>query len=131
MKSENPELRQFINNLSAKNKLLSGELRLLILNNLPNVIECVMDGALGYAPSSSVTFKIIYIAPKVNGVNLGLYYGAELATHYKIIKGNGKQMRHIKIKTSKDIQNPELKEIIIKAWQKADFFSMITKKKFD
>ena len=50
--------------------------------------------------------------PTKNHVNLGLNYGAELPDPKKLLEGTGKLFRHIKLRSTKDLQNKDLRNLL-------------------
>ena len=55
-----------------------------------------------------------YIIPHKNWINLGFYQGAHLPDPSELLEGTGKNMRHVKIRSLKEISNPAV-EALIKA----------------
>lgn len=91
------------------------KLREVILEIHPDAYEIIQ---LGYR---SITFAVgpkkmsdghTYIIPHKSWVNLGFYFGANLNDKTNILEGSGKNMRHIKIHSLKEINSKEIKELI-------------------
>lgn len=53
-----------------------------------------------------------YILPHSNWVNLGFYKGADLADPSKMLEGTGAKLRHIKIKSFDECDDPEIGKLI-------------------
>jgi hypothetical protein len=53
-----------------------------------------------------------YIGAYRAHVNLGFYYGAELADPLGLMEGTGKKLRHIKVKNSEEVGEPALRDIL-------------------
>ena len=53
-----------------------------------------------------------YIGAYRAHVNLGFYYGAELADPLGLMEGTGKKLRHIKVKNIEKVDQPALRDII-------------------
>ena len=53
-----------------------------------------------------------YILPHTNWVNLGFYKGADLIDPSKMLEGTGAKLRHIKIKTLVECDDPEITKLI-------------------
>ena len=62
---------------------------------------------------------VFHIAVYTKHVNLGFNDGARLPDPLGILKGAGKRIRHITIKTSEDVARPELRRYIRRARQLA------------
>ncbi len=58
-----------------------------------------------------------YIAPFKKHLNLGFMYGAHLPDPVNLLEGAGADLRHAKIRTAADLENPALRELIVKASQ--------------
>lgn len=53
-----------------------------------------------------------YILPHTNWVNLGFYKGADLADPSNMLEGTGAKLRHIKIKSFDECDDPEIGKLI-------------------
>lgn len=60
---------------------------------------------------------LCYIAPLKNGVNLGFYRGARLPDPDQLLGGTGKGLRHIKVRTAKDIRPAAFKKLVRAAYR--------------
>lgn len=58
-----------------------------------------------------------YIDPKKTRVNVGVHKGAYLPDMDNLLEGNGKDLRHVKIKDKKDIKVTALKKLIKSAYR--------------
>lgn len=63
--------------------------------------------------------RICYIAPQKNYVNLGFFFGANLPDPQHFLVGEGKRMRHIKVRSREDAGNPALEQLMKEAWKDA------------
>ena len=61
---------------------------------------CVADAAFGYVN----VFK--------RHVNVGFFRGAEIADPHRILEGNGKFMRHVKLRPEEDVDATALRQLI-------------------
>lgn len=68
---------------------------------MPDSHELVYHDALGYSVDESPVNRIVYIAPYSTHVNVGFVFGGGLHDPKQLLEGNGKRMRHIKIRTSR------------------------------
>lgn len=94
---------------------ISRNLRTLILKIHPEVVEVVRlgDGAASYGIGpKKMSEAYSYIMPKESYVNLGLYYGVSLVDPAGIIEGTGKNLRHVKVRSIRDVTKPALGELI-------------------
>ena len=79
---------------------------------LPTAIELVYDNynffVIGYAATERASDCIVSIAAAANGVGLSFYQGASLPDPKKILLGNGKQNRFIRLPTAERLRSPEV-----------------------
>ena len=98
---------------------LALDLRALVLEEMAPCHENIYDAysavAIGYGPTDRVSDGIFHIAVYAKGVNLGFNEGATLADPDGILEGNGKQIRHIKIRTPSDLARPEVRAYVQRA----------------
>lgn len=92
---------------------LALRLRSLVLEEIGPCHENIYDAynavAIGYGPTDRLKDCIFHIAVYAKHVNLGFNRGATLDDPLGILKGTGKQVRHITIKTPVDLARPEVR----------------------
>ncbi len=102
---------------------LAMSLRSLVLEEMAPCHENIYDAynavAIGYGPTDRLKDGIFHIAVYSGHVNLGFNHGATLDDPLGILKGTGKQIRHITIKTKEDVARPEIRSYIRRALQVA------------
>lgn len=95
------------------------ELRKIVLELLPETEEIFFEGwknfSYGTGESQADKDLIIYIAPFKNSVNLGFYRGVNLQDKKKLLKGIGKLLKHIKLKSMLDYEIEDIKQLIMEA----------------
>src|SRR5215471_10604099 len=77
--------------------------------------------ALHYGPTHKMKDGICYIGVMKDHINLGFIHGSELADPQRILEGEGKQMRHIKIRKTSDLLRPALRVYLQEACERAGF----------
>jgi hypothetical protein len=94
---------------------LALKLRKLIRSLLPKAKEIIFPGwgVADYAHPDKAR-GYISIGPQKKYVNLYFMDGVDLPDPAGLLEGSGKRMRHVKIKTGKDLTNKALK-VLIKA----------------
>jgi hypothetical protein len=70
---------------------------------------------LGYALILSLSERICYICPMRDYVRLGFMYGASLPDPDRLLQGEGKRLRHVKIGSMSDAQNPAVRALVTAA----------------
>jgi hypothetical protein len=118
-----PDLVRFLKPYDRDIRDLALELRALVLEEMAPCYENIYDAysavAIGYGTSDRLSDGIFHIAVYSNHVNLGFNDGASLDDPKGILQGSGKLIRHITIKTAKDLERPELRAYIRRARKKA------------
>ena len=112
-------IEEFIKTYNPEVQSICLQLRKIALELLPNSEEILYTGwknfAYGTGKSRSENDLIIYIAPFKDSVNLGFYRGVNLNDPKNLLKGTGKLMRHVKIKSMTDLPIEDLKHLINEA----------------
>src|SRR5262245_1062842 len=97
-------------------RAILAEVRRVVRDAVPGATENFYHGALGYGPSGSGSDCVLYSAPQNGYVNLGFFFGAGAPDPTRLLKGAGKRMRHVKIRTVRAAQNPALILFIQEGW---------------
>ncbi len=109
------EFEQAIQTFSDDIREIACQTRKLIYTMLPDVVEVVWvrqkNTGFGTGPKKK-TEHFCWIMPATNYVNLGFNFGAELPDPKKLLKGTGKLFRHYKVKSLKDLSNPDLIKLL-------------------
>jgi hypothetical protein len=114
-----PELKEFLKPYDRAIQRLALGLRSLVLEEMAPCHENIYDAysavAIGYGSSDRLGDGVLHIAVYASGVNLGFNDGVELDDPLGILKGAGKRIRHISIKTPADLERPEIRSYIRRA----------------
>src|SRR5215813_9661403 len=90
---------------------------------LPGAIELVYDNynalAIGFSPTERTSDVIFSIALYPRWVSLFFFRGADLPDPRKLLKGSGKQVRHIVLKGATDLDKPAIKALMKRALERA------------
>lgn len=90
-------------------------LRDIMLAEAPAAAETVFRSyalVLWYSFTGKLSDSFCYIALYTKHVNVGFYRGAELEDPERLLTGEGKQLRHIKILGPDDLKKPYLRKFI-------------------
>ena len=94
-------------------------LRVLILEIHPQVCEVVRMGekaaSYGCGPQKMIE-GYAYIMPFRSWVNLGFFRGTSLADPQGLLEGTGAKLRHVKIRSLDDAEQPGVRELIEEAY---------------
>src|SRR6266487_3111228 len=113
------QIHVYINSYSPELQAIIRTLREIATKSMPDAYEMIYHGAIGYSLTTSPFDRICYIAPQKNYVNLGFFYGTHLPDPQHLLVGEGKRMRHIKVRSREDAGNPALEELLKEAWKDA------------
>jgi hypothetical protein len=90
----------------------------IIQDAMPGVVEVVWltqnIASYGVGPKK-MSEHFCYIALFQERINLGFYYGADLADPENLLAGTGKALRHIKIAQPEQLENPALHQLVVTA----------------
>jgi hypothetical protein len=118
-----PALVKFLKPYDRAIQDLALKLRALVLEEMAPCYENIYDAysavAIGYGFSDRLRDGVFHIAVFTKHVNLGFNEGATLDDPLEILEGAGKQIRHIKIRTSEDLARPEVRAYVRRARQVA------------
>ena len=109
---------ELLNQKPEEVKSISHKLRELVTADHPELIETVRlgDGAATYGPGPKKTTEShVYIMPKGDYVNLGFFHATNLSDPEKLLEGTGQKMRHVKVRSLKEAENPALHTHIAEA----------------
>lgn len=113
------QLDSFIDKFEPGIAALLRECRAEVRKLLPTAVEIVYDNynffVIGYASTERPSDCIVSLAAAANGVGLSFYHGASLPDPSKLLQGNGKQNRFIRLPTVEPLRLPAVIELIRKA----------------
>ena len=96
------ELADLVRPWFAKMRACGEDVRELMHDGFPTV--CVQDAPFGYVS----IFKA--------HANVGFFYGAELGDPARLLEGNGKRMRHVKLKPGQTVNPAAVADLIDAAY---------------
>jgi len=119
------ELLQFLEPYDPSIRELALSLRKVVLNEMGACHENIYDAynavAVGYGPTDRLKDGICHIAVYSHHVNLGFNRGALLDDPKGVMRGTGKWIRHITIKTNADLVVPEIRRLLRAAMKHAGY----------
>jgi hypothetical protein len=91
----------------------------LVWREMKPKAECAYDAryavSVGFGASTKMGDWVVYVAAYRKHVNIGFIHGAELEDPAGILRGDGKQMRHVQIKTPEDLNSAPLAALLKRA----------------
>jgi hypothetical protein len=94
---------------------IAREARALIYDVMPDTVEVISfkDQVARYGtPPGKDRDLFLYIALPKAHVNLGFYYGGHLSDADSLLEGEGKRMRHIKLRSVADARRPGVRALV-------------------
>lgn len=97
--------------------------RALVLEEAPDAVELLYDAynavAAGYSFTGRPSDGFIHIAAYAKWVNLGFNFGSQLTDPRKVLRGEGKWIRHLRMTSPEDVARPGVREFVREAAAKA------------
>ena len=97
---------------------IAERLRAIVIEVDPDTVEVVRLGdraaTYGVGPKK-MSEGYAYVMPQKNWVNLGFFKGADLPDPAGLLEGTGKNLRHVKVHSLAEAQQPEIRRLIEKA----------------
>jgi hypothetical protein len=112
---QNRQFEQAIAEFSPEIQQLSKDIRAMLYEVFPEVKEVVwvQQKNAGYGTGfKKKTEQFCWLMPASRHVNLGFNYGTELPDPAGLLEGTGKLYRHVKIRSSGQLSQPALLELI-------------------
>jgi hypothetical protein len=110
------EVRVWLEHLPSEKKPTVETLRRLIGSVAPEAHEIIYHDALGYGPTDSGFDRIVYVTVFEKHLNLGFFFGGFLPDPEGLLVGSGKRMRHLKIRSVQEAENPAITRLLAQAW---------------
>ncbi|MBI1281741.1 MAG: hypothetical protein GC179_26685 [Anaerolineaceae bacterium] len=112
-----PTVEQFLSTYPAEVQELALKARELVLEIVPDVQERVQEAykTISYGSGTKMDAMFCYIAPLKDRINLGFYRGVVLPDASGLLEGTGKLLRHVKVRSMSELQQPALRQLIVDA----------------
>lgn len=101
-------------------RALARQARALIESIYPAVVEVPWpkQRVIGYGVGpKKMSEHFCYLSVSKNHINIGFMYGAELPDPDGLLQGTGKLLRHVRITTPEELDNPSLRNLLTIASQ--------------
>ena len=117
------QLAGFIAKFEPKNQKLIRSVRKVLRKRFPTANELVYDYrknfVIGYSPIERGSDAIVAMTADTDGVALSFNQGPLLPDPHKILMGNGRQTRFIRLESAKILLRPEVESLMTAAVRKA------------
>ena len=97
-------------------------LREMILEEAPDASESIYEVytvAIWFGFSGKMNDMFCYITTNAGHINLGFPRGSTLPDPNRVLEGEGKTMRHIKLRSQRDVERPFVRRYIQTAMEQA------------
>jgi len=114
--AESPE--EYLSRFPSGVRARAGELRALIRESIPGVVERVYAGwkLIGYrVPDGKKSWYCCYLCPREDSVELGFEYGTLLSDPSRVLIGGGTQVRRIMVLPSSRIKRQVIRQLLREA----------------
>jgi hypothetical protein len=112
-------LARFIAKFEPKHQTLIRAVRRALRRRLPTANELVWDNynffVIGYSATERPSDAVVSLAAGGNGVGLSFYRGAGLPDPHRILLGEGRQNRFIRLDSARVLARPEVAALITAA----------------
>ena len=110
------QIAGFIAKFDPKVAKLIRSLRLATRKRFPTAIELVYDNynflVFGFCTTERASDCLVSLAANAHGVTLFFYWGAKLPDPQRILQGNGKQVRSIRLESAATLKRPEVEALL-------------------
>lgn len=106
-KAKSKSVEAIIQKLDHGKRDLAEKLRSLIKSSLPDAVATVKWGNITYTLNNQ---NLVWLLFYKDHLDFGFFSGAKLRS--ELLEGTGKSLRHIKIKTNEDINEPEFMRLL-------------------
>jgi hypothetical protein len=114
-------IETFLSTYPPQIQSISRTLRAIANATMPGANELLFasQNHFAYSTSQSAHHIIVYICPMKEYVRLGFMFGAGLPDPDQMLVGEGKRLRHVKVRTLDEANNPALRHLVEAAWADA------------
>ena len=109
------EAKEFFASYSKEVQELAWKARDLIFSVAPDISETVYPQmkVIRYGTDGNKMSGLVFgLMPTKNGVSIGFMHGTSLPDPEDLLKGSGKNLRHVKLKSPEDVARPALRNLL-------------------
>lgn len=117
------QLERFIDKYSADVAALARAVLRKMRARLPGAVQLVYDNynalVIGFGPTERASEAIFSIALYPRWVNLFFLHGVGLPDPKRLLKGNGKLVRHVVLNDAEDLDDPAVRDLMAHALKRS------------
>jgi hypothetical protein len=109
---------RFFSRYPAGVQAIGRKLRAMVKRAMPGAREVLVDrhNHIAYNASERPSSTVVYLCPLRDYVRLGFMFGTHLDDREHLLVGEGKRLRHIKVRSLAEAANPALRPLVAAAW---------------
>lgn len=117
--TEDDPAAPLLEKLTPEVQVLVQQLRVVIKGVMPQMSEKVHLGwsAIHCRTGDKMRDVVVALSPQRTYVNLELANAVDLPDQTHRLEGTGKRLRHVKIRSSDDVQQPDIRALLVAAAQ--------------
>lgn len=116
-------LASFIDKFAPEHQQVIRDTRNALRQRFRGANELVYDNynffVIGYSPTERASDTIVSLTAASNGVGLCFIHGASLPDPERVLLGNGKQTRFVRLDSAKVLSRPDIEALIMAAIRRA------------
>lgn len=111
-------IADFLSAYPPEMRAICERLRQVVAGEAPESYEIpyLRHNTIAYSLSGAMRERILYICPLQQWVRMGFDYGAHLPDPAHLVVGEGKRMRHVKVRTVAEADAEALRLLVAAAW---------------
>ena len=98
--------------------------RAAMRKRLPTAVELIYDNynffVMGFSPNERPSDAILSLAANAKGINLFFLWGVKLPDPHRVLQGNGKQVRMVRLQSAEMLADPRIEALIQAAIDESD-----------
>jgi hypothetical protein len=116
------EVEAFLGRYPADVRAICQRLREVMRAAMPDAVETlfVSQNHLGYSVTGRGYDRIAYLCPMQSYVRFGFMYGSALSDPEHLLTGEGKRLRHVKVRSLSEAELPALHRLAEAAYADAE-----------
>jgi hypothetical protein len=121
MAAESDPVAAFLAGYPLPVRTVAERLRAIVVSAEPRAVETLYarHNHFSYSRSGKLRDEILYICPLQTYVRLGFFHGATLSDPDHRLVGEGKRLRHVKLATVEQADDPAVARLVRAAWVEA------------
>lgn len=110
--TDKAEVEDFLAGFDPPVAAIARSARELVLDVLPDALETLEGGDLGYGVGPGYKGLVFVVTPMKAAAKIGIVGGASLPDPAGLLRGTGRVHRHVRLESEADVRRPELRELM-------------------